>query len=118
MARMIIPVPVSTQVLVIDLVAGDWIADAHTGPWHHVLSVTDGLLTVGEDPAAASSIPVSPGATALRLAPADAPRRLYGPSGACSRLDGSPSSVQTPTHDTDTKINDTLPGESDNPRSL
>lgn len=117
MSRMILPVPHSTPVLVADLVAGDWISDRHEGPWHHVLAVTDSVLTVGEADDEASSIPVGPGAMVLCLAPEDAPRRLRGPAAAPGGLDGSPSPVQTPDATTETKINGALPGSPDT-RSL
>lgn len=74
MARVIIPVPQSEPVVVADLVRGDWISDGHQGPWHHVLAVTDAVLTLGDSEDQATDVPVAPGAMALRLHPKDAPR--------------------------------------------
>jgi len=90
MSTMIIPVPPSEPVRVVDLRPGDVIADAHEGPWHLVLAVNlaAGTLTVGDPGTPDSTIPVSTEAYALRLDPAHAPRQWH--------------TVQTPLADTDT----------------
>lgn len=76
MARYIIPIPKAHAVAVDDLAPGDWVADSHMGPWHQVdrVATADGLLWLGEDPAALASTSYEPGAQVLRLSAKDAPR--------------------------------------------
>lgn len=105
MSRIIIPVPPAEPVRVEEIQPGQWISDAHEGPWHNVLDVNleAGTLTVGDTASEASVVPVSPGQMALRLNPAHAPRTWHD--------------VQTTETETDNKINGPLPGESDETRS-